>query len=107
MEPLALEKRETAPTTPRALGRQPGLPLHRFRPALPATIKMEADRPVFLNSSVYNGRITQTGGPWRSSGSWWDVPSWDRDEWDIQTSDGGLYRLCRQKENWRVEGVYY
>jgi protein ImuB len=106
LEPLALQKRETTAASSRALGRQPGLPLHRFRPALPATVEIEAERPAFLESSVCQGRIVQAVGPWRSSGFWWDVPSWDRDEWDIQTSDGGLYRLCRQKEKWTVEGVY-
>jgi protein ImuB len=106
LEPPALEHREPTAASNPVQGQQLGLPLHRFRPAWPATVEWEAERPVFLKSPVCHARILQASGPWRSSGSWWDLPSWGRDEWDIQTSDGGLYRLCRQKEHWWVEGTY-
>jgi protein ImuB len=51
-------------------------------------------------------RIETAQGPWRSSGNWWDKQRWERDEWDVQTQDGLLYRLSRQNSNWFVEGVY-
>jgi hypothetical protein len=31
---------------------------------------------------------------------------WSREEWDIQTKDGGLYRLFRDNAGWFVEGAY-
>lgn len=51
-------------------------------------------------------QIQKAQGPWRSSGNWWDDQRWHRDEWDVQTHDGTLYRLSHQSDGWFVEGVY-
>jgi protein ImuB len=39
-----------------------------------------------------SGPDPQIGGPWRSSGDWWNPDSWNRDEYDLALSDGALYR---------------
>jgi len=59
-----------------------------------------------LRSTLFHGRIQRTDGPWRSSGQWWDNQTWQRDEWDVQTASGQLYRLYREEQNWFVEGIY-
>ena len=55
------------------------------------------------------GRVVACAGPWRTSGRWWtlDRAGWDRDEWDVELADGGVYRLARDRATgqWEIEGV--
>jgi protein ImuB len=83
-----------------------GLSLRRFRPPLPAHVELQGKHPCALRSTLFQGPIRRAAGPWRSSGQWWDKQFWHRDEWDVQTANGRLYRLYRECENWFVEGVY-
>ncbi len=101
--------------------------LRRFRLPVPARVELQSARPVRVATDrrgVATGRVTACAGPWRTSGCWWmgdgrnekretrnetrgAVP-WDRDEWDVALSDGGVYRLFRDREadGWFVEGTY-
>jgi protein ImuB len=67
---------------------------------------MRAEKPSLLRSAAFTGPIAGVRGPWRISGQWWDRQAWSRDEWDIQTGDGGLFRLARQEEQWFVDGIF-
>jgi protein ImuB len=75
-----------------------GLPLRRFRPPLPARIETREHCPVLMRSAVFNGVIAAVRGPFFSSGNWWENNRWWREEWDIQTADGNLYRIFRAAE---------
>ena len=75
-----------------------GLPLRRFRPPLPARIEIRERHPVLIRSAVFNGVIADVHGPFLSSGNWWENNRWWREEWDIQTADGNLYRIFRPAE---------
>jgi hypothetical protein len=47
-------------------------------------------------------------GPWRVHTDWWNEQAASRDYYDVQLSDGGVYRLyheCVQHE-WFVDGIY-
>jgi protein ImuB len=84
------------------------LPFRYFRPALEARVTSER-----LWTRMFQGKILQIAGPWRSSGDWWSGSSgenatWNRDEYDLALSDGALYRLYldRVPKKWFVEGVY-
>jgi protein ImuB len=104
--------------------------LRRFRMPVPVRVKVEEGRPVRVTTDrhgVTGGAITQSAGPWRTSGSWWlvgqvglagqsfDPPHpphhahqpWDRDEWDIAMTDGTVYRLAVEREvgQWFLEGI--
>lgn len=74
------------------------LSLRRMRPPQPIQIDTE--------------RITSCAGPWKSSGDWWmeqgRTDGWSREEWDVELTDGGLYRIYwdHGKKQWFVEGVY-
>lgn len=74
------------------------LSLRRMRPPQPIQIDI--------------GRITSCAGPWRSSGDWWmeqgRTDGWSREEWDVELTDGGLYRIYwdHGEKQWFVEGVY-
>jgi protein ImuB len=82
-----------------------GLVLRRFRPPLPATVRLRESQPIFVRCSRLNGAIVQSAGPWRVSGNWWEN-AWNREEWDVQTKEGGLYRLFLDSAGWFVEGTY-
>jgi len=55
------------------------------------------------------GAVVACAGPWRTSGRWWalDRSDWDRDEWDVELTDGSLYRLARDRSSgsWVIEGT--
>jgi protein ImuB len=84
------------------------LPFRYFRPPLEARVSAER-----LWTRMFQGKILQIAGPWRSSGDWWrcsvgENANWNRDEYDLALSDGALYRLYldRAPKKWFVEGVY-
>jgi protein ImuB len=79
------------------------LAFRAFRPPLAA--KMQAG---FLSAQGIRGKIVQQAGPWRTSGDWWAVDTWARDEWDIELADGGLYRIYSDAHTgrWFIEGSY-
>ena len=80
----------TYPTAP--------LSLRRLRPPQPTRVQAET--------------IVHCAGPWRSSGDWWvnsgETHDWSRDEWDIEMSDGGIYRIFwdHRSAKWFLEGIY-
>jgi protein ImuB len=78
-------------------------PFRYFRPPLEARVTSE-----HLWTRMFQGKILQIAGPWRSSGDWWHPDQWNRDEYDLALSDGALYRiyLDRAPKKWFVEGVY-
>jgi protein ImuB len=93
------------PDEPDATQLSGGPALRRFRPPLPATVETRSGRPALLRCPVFTGPIAGARGPWRLSGHWWDHRAWERDEWDVQTRDGGLFRLARHNEQWFVDGI--
>ncbi len=50
--------------------------------------------------------ILTAAGPWRASGDWWTTATWDREEWDVELSNGGLYRVYHASQRWFLEGMY-
>ncbi len=81
-----------------------GPALRRFRPSIQVTVEMRNDRPVLMHSPQFTGPIKEARGPWRISGNWWEN-GWGRDEWDIETSNGDLFRLAQQDDDWTIEGA--
>jgi len=86
--------------------RSPGLSLRRFRPVLGAAVKFCEEQPAWLQCPIFNGVIAKTRGPFNYSGEWWDDHRWSRQEWDVETFDGSLFRIFRSGEGCFVEGVY-
>ena len=74
-----------------------------FRPPIAAKVQSG-----FLSAPGIRGKIVQQAGPWRTSGDWWTTNPWARDEWDIELTDGALYRIyCdAQTGRWFIEGRY-
>ena len=102
-----------APVIPPAAPADPlsplGFALRRFRPPLPARIELNASAaaPTYVWTERLQGSVTRTRGPWRGSGGWWQRDAaWEREEWDVVLSNGGLYRVVRTPEGWWLEGEY-
>lgn len=91
-------------------GRAPIVPtLRRFRPPVAVRVTIDRGRPSHVaidRRGMPGGHVIQAAGPWRSSGDWWtrDRP-WNRDEWDVELSDGAVCRLFREQGMWFMEGV--
>ncbi len=94
--------------TCQGVGAPARLSLRRYRPAKYAQVVLERERPARISSPVVNGAIAVAKGPWRSSGDWWSAEPWNRDEWDVEATHGGLYRLYHELDSrrWFVEGSY-
>lgn len=95
----------TLEDSPSAAPPRLGLPLRRYRPPVPATIRLEGRTPAHVASALASGRITESLGPYRLSGNWWDPHAWHTEEWDIAVADH-LYRLTRSPQGWLIEGTY-
>jgi protein ImuB len=97
---------ESAGRKPAAvISRSQGFALRRLRPPVIAKVELRENRPAVVNSAVVTGAIVKARGPWRISGNWWENEEWVRQEWDVQTGDGALFRLVEESGEWRVEGV--
>jgi protein ImuB len=79
--------------------------LRVFRPPRAAHVEIASGRPSFVMAQGVRGKVLELAGPWRTSGDWWTVDSWSRDEWDMALSDGALYRLYCEMRGWFVEGT--
>ena len=47
-------------------------------------------------------------GPWSIEEGWWCELPVDRSYWDVELSDGGIYRIyCdNPSRNWFADGIY-
>jgi protein ImuB len=82
-----------------------GLLLRRFRPPMPASVKLHEGQPASIRNDRFNAAIVCSSGPFRLSGEWWEK-AWSREEWDVQTKHGDLLRLIRENHDWFLEGAY-
>lgn len=73
-----------------------------YRPAVAAQVRVEAGRPARVNAQA----VVASAGPWRASGEWWTETPWERDEWDVELANGGVYRMYYAPRGWFVEGMY-
>ncbi|HEY0790624.1 MAG TPA: hypothetical protein VGD78_06125 [Chthoniobacterales bacterium] len=83
-----------------------GPALRRCRPGLPATVQLVKESPVQVECSLVSGPVQRARGPWKLSGQWWDHSFWAIEEWDVELPGGGLYRLAREKGEWKLVGIY-
>jgi protein ImuB len=110
---LRSRKKQPLPRKTKPLPR-PRFALRRFRPPLPATIEQRGGLPASINArgngrnKSVRGRVIRLGGPWRTSGDWWEPEPWSRDEWDAALTDGAVYRIYYDfvSKAWFVEGMY-
>jgi protein ImuB len=90
--------------------------LRRFRPATPAIILSEEQKPAHVRSSEIQAKVIEQRGPYLLSGNWWDEKSWARAEWDLQLENRELIHAYETPPSshygatgegtWNVEGIY-
>ncbi len=106
------------PCPPRRTGRGL-LAIRVLRPPLPLEVitsppKSEALRLLSLKAAspdatpTISGSVKVAAGPWSLEEGWWSEAPADRDYWDVELSDGGLYRIYRDRKDgaWFADGIY-
>jgi protein ImuB len=91
-----------------SIGRMP-MPrpaLRRFRPAVFASLLLDADTLAHVRSAEIFEDILKQRGPYLLSGNWWDEKSWARAEWDVQLQNGDLIRAHESAGTWKIDGIY-
>ena len=76
-----------------------------FCPPLSAEVLVRDGRLVFVKTRSFSGNVAEYSGVWRANSKWWDTP-WRTQEWDIEIEKSGVYRLCKEGEEWFVVGEY-
>jgi protein ImuB len=78
------------------------------RPArlAPADAAAPDDQP--MRRSQLSGVVTVASGPWDLEEAWWGDHAVEREYWDVELGDGGVFRLYRDRRGgqWFVDGVY-
>ena len=84
------------------------LALRIFRPPRNAQVALTSGHPSFVTADRIRGKVLEFAGPWRTSGDWWTVDPWSRDEWDVGLREGALYRIwcAHSTGRWFVEGSF-
>jgi len=88
------------------------LALRALRPPRVAQVFVEAGRIAYVRADGFGGRAVVSSGPWRIDAEWWSASPCRRDYYDVQLSDGGVYRLYRDldagctESTWFVDGCY-
>jgi len=93
-----------APAPPSANGCR--LVVRALRPPRPVEVFADRDRPDFVRGEGLGGRVVGAAGPWRVAGEWWSDGAFARDYFDLELTDGGIYRCFRENGRWFVDGVY-
>ena len=102
-------REERFPPTPSPLTPNPlPLALRAFRPPHRVEVFCARDQPEFVRGEKLAGRVVHAAGPWRVHGDWWNEGKYSRDYYDVQLSDGCVYRLYCDvtARRWFVEAVY-
>jgi protein ImuB len=100
----------SAPTDARPVDEPPApvLAFRRFRPPHTLEVLMGRDGPTALRGQQTTARVLVAAGPYRASGEWWSGDGFSRDYWDLQASDGAIYRVHQDRRDgcWYLDGYY-
>lgn len=82
--------------------------LRAFRPPVPLEVFERAGRFDCVRGGGFGGRVVHWAGPWRLRGEWWTADPYAREYYDVELSDGGIYRIYRdiRLRRWLADGVY-
>ena len=116
MQPFGHNQKEHKPPPRRRV-----MAMRRFRPPVAARVSLRRGTPHTLAFRGTRYQVINAAGPWRSSGAWWSLNSWAREEWDLalvlaagasgkdpNEDAAALYRVFQDSESrrWFVEGSY-
>jgi hypothetical protein len=89
--------------------------LRALRPPVPVRVRGTAEgtpaqvEPIHdVARGIAGGRVVRRVGPWRLFGEWWGESRFARDYYDVELTDGGIYRLYKnlQDGGWFLDGTY-
>lgn len=65
-------------------------------------------RGVPVKQPEVRGRVCIASGPWTLEEGWWTGDATERSYWDVELSDGAIYRIYRDTRNndWYADGIY-
>src|SRR5262245_4434223 len=84
------------------------LVVRALRPPRPLEVFSERAAPCFVRATGLGGRVVAVAGQWRIAAEWWSDAPCARDYYDLELTDGGLYRCYRERSSgaWFADGVY-
>lgn len=82
--------------------------LRLWQPPKPAHVTVVGGKPVAVRVNGSGGVVVAWAGPYRWQGEWWGENAFDRDDYDVATADGVVWRVFyhRRERRWYVDGVY-
>ncbi len=82
--------------------------LRAFRPPREARVDAVDGRPVVVWVEAIGGIVAAWAGPYRFAGDWWGGERFERDDFDVATTDGSLLRVHfdRLARRWFADGIY-
>ena len=72
------------------------LVVRALRPPRRLEVFTERGEPVFVRGEGLGGRVVGAAGPWRVVAEWWGEDGVARDYYDLELTDGGVYRCYRE-----------
>ena len=86
----------------------PRVALRAFRPPAILEVFESGGRLAYVRGRGFGGRVVHLAGPWRLCGEWWTADPYDREYYDVELTDGGLYRIYREGRDrrWLADGMY-
>lgn len=125
-EEVRLERFDPPPAAPEAASEEEAprlLALRLFRPPRPAEVRMAGGMPQAISARGVSGWVVSMAGPWRVDVGWHETPSGSagashaslpasaplrRDSFDVELSDGAVYRLGHDlaRDQWFLLGRY-
>jgi protein ImuB len=108
LEEFATEHRRATRVSDTQAAPRAVMALRALRPPrlLRVWLREKTPERVELDSAVL--RVLRCAGPWRLFGEWWGDSRFARDYFDVELSDGGVYRLYQnlQDSTWYADGIY-
>lgn len=97
------------PDTRRPPPRARGLLAPRlFRPPIPVEVITEGEKIASIRGESIAGAVRICSGPWRIEEGWWrDAPA-EREYWDVELWEGGIYRVYQSagSKGWFVDARF-
>ncbi|MGD9564209.1 MAG: hypothetical protein AB7F88_15050 [Pyrinomonadaceae bacterium] len=76
-----------------------------YHPPIPASVKVDDKRLLFIKTPNFSGRVKEYSGVWRTNSQWWNR-LWSSQEWDIEVEEHGVFRLGQAGNEWFLFGEY-
>ncbi|HEY6065125.1 MAG TPA: DNA polymerase Y family protein [Thermoanaerobaculia bacterium] len=79
----------------------------RSEGSLPFSRLLSVKSPTGSDPEI-SGTVRVAAGPWNLEEGWWSAAPASRDYWDVELSEGGLYRIYRDRarDKWYADGMY-